>query len=69
MRRDLRDFAPEMINVIPALVVIERDDGGAAAKPAERLAKRDVKINREVARGAVVLRQSSRRGRPTKSRR
>src|SRR5664279_1493182 len=54
-RRELRDFTAEIINVVLALVVIERDDGGTAAKPAERFAERDVKINREVARRAVVV--------------
>ena len=54
VRRHLGDFAAEVIDVVPALVVIERDDGGAAAEPAERFAERDVEIDREVARRAVV---------------
>ena len=50
----VRDFAAEVIDVVHALVVVEGDDGGAAAEPAERFAERDVEVEREVARGAVV---------------
>ena len=44
-RRHLRHLAAKGFHVGHALVVIERDDGGAAAKPAERLAEWDMKIN------------------------
>ena len=53
-RRHLRHFAAQAFHIGHALVVVERDDGGAAAKPAERLAERDVKINRKVAGRPVV---------------
>src|SRR5260221_7742797 len=49
------DFAAQIVNVILALVVIGGDDGGATTEPAERFAERDVEINREVARRAVVV--------------
>ena len=55
LRRHLRHFAAQRLDIGHALVVVERDDGRAAAEPAERFAERDVKINREVARRAVVL--------------
>ena len=48
-------FAAQGLDVGHALVVVEGDDGRAAAEPAERFAERDVKIEREVARRAVVL--------------
>src|ERR1035441_967248 len=54
-RRHLRDFAAQRLDVGHALRMIQRDDGGAAAKPAERFAKRNVEINRQIARRAVVL--------------
>jgi hypothetical protein len=44
-RRHLRHLAAKGFHVGHALVVVERDDGGAAAKPAERLAEWNVKID------------------------
>jgi hypothetical protein len=52
--RHLRQFTAEGFDVGFALVMVERDDGGAAAKPAERFAERDVKIQGQVAGAAVV---------------
>ena len=53
-RREFGDFASEVINVVLALVVIERDDGGTPAEPAKRLAERDVEVERQAALGLVV---------------
>ena len=53
-RRHLRHLAAEGFDVGFALVVVEGNDGGAATEPAERFAERDVKIEGQVARGAVV---------------
>ena len=68
-RRHFRHFAAQRLDVSHALRVVERDDGGAAAEPAERFAKRDVKIDREVARVRGCSPQSSPKAAPTKSRR
>jgi hypothetical protein len=54
-RREPGDFAAQIINVIAAFIVVERNDRGAAAKPTERFTKRNVEINRKVARRAVVV--------------
>ena len=54
-RRHLRDFLFEVIDIGLALGMIQRDDRGAAAEPAKRFTERNVKINREVARCAVVV--------------
>jgi len=54
-RRHLRHLAAKGFHVGHAFVVIERDDGGAAAKPAERFAEWNVKINGKVA-GRLVVR-------------
>src|SRR5579862_4582546 len=53
--RHFCDFTAQRLDISHAPVVIQRNDGGAAAKPAECFAERDVKINREVAGRAVVL--------------
>ena len=54
-RRHLRHFAAQGLDVGHAFVVVEGDDGRATAKPAERFTKRNVKVNREVARRTVVF--------------
>src|SRR5436190_1079384 len=54
-RAHLRDFLLEVIEIGFALRMIERDDGGAAAEPAERFAERDVEVDRQIAVGLVVL--------------
>src|SRR5579862_9991056 len=55
LRRHLRHFTAERLHVRHALGMIECDNGSTAAKPAEGLAERDVKINREIAWRAIVL--------------
>ena len=50
-----RDFLFEIINVFAADFLVGSDDGCAAAIPAKRLAKRQVKIEREVAFTCGVL--------------
>jgi hypothetical protein len=52
-------LAAKVIHIVPALIVVERDDGGAATKPAERLAEWNVKIERKAAVGPVVFRNFS----------
>ena len=56
-RGHLRDFVFQIIQIRRALRVVFGDDGGAAAKPAERFAERDMKINRKVAFGFDCFRR------------
>src|SRR5437870_4952132 len=57
-RGHLLHFFLEIIDIRLALAVVEGNDCGAATKPAERLAERDMKIEREVAFAAIVLEDS-----------
>src|SRR5437879_11445878 len=54
----------QIIDISPALTVAVGDDGGAAAKPAEGLAKRDMKIEGKIALAAIVLQDALRQVRP-----
>ena len=49
-------LAAQRLHVGHALGVVERDDRGATTKPTKRLTKRNVEINRQVTRRAVVFR-------------
>ena len=48
------DLTLQIIDVVPTLVMVQGDDRGATAKPAERFAKGNVKVNRQVAGAAVI---------------
>ena len=57
-------FLVQVLEVERAFFPLRRDDGGAAAKPAERLAKRDVEIEGQAAPGRLRLGDFRRHLRP-----
>ena len=51
----LRDLLVEIINIGLTLGMIGGDHRGTAAEPAKRFTKRNVKIERKIALGLIVL--------------